>query len=98
MGTLNLPRRKLPMLLSSLQEPRFLEEQSELTLPMTEDNRSVVAVEAEEGAVAAVALEAAIEAAVVDEVALEAVVEAVVEAEAHCTRSPVASLVSLARK
>lgn len=96
------------MLLSRLLELTSVEDQSASTLRTTKDSHSVAAVEAEvaseevvEEAVVVVASEVAIEAAAVAEVASEVAIEAVVEAEeavAHCTRSPVVSLISLARK
>mmetsp|Transcript_8895 Transcript_8895/g.21984 ORF Transcript_8895/g.21984 Transcript_8895/m.21984 type:complete len:97 (-) Transcript_8895:1271-1561(-) len=96
------------MLLSRLQELTSAEDQSASILRTTADNRLVAAVEAEaaseevvEEAVVVVASEAATEAAAVAEVASEVAIEAVVEAEevvVHCTRSPVASLISPARK
>ena len=97
MGTLNSLKLKPLMLLSSLQELIFLEGQSVLTLPTTEDNHLVVeGAEVVSEAVVEDASEAAIEAVAVDEVGSEAVVED--EAVVHCTKNPVASLILLARK
>ena len=101
------------MLLSRLQELTSVEDRSASTSRTTRGSHSVAAVEAEvaseEAVAVVVASEAATEAAAVAEVASEVVaevasevaIEAVVEAEeavVHCIRSPVASLISLARK